>query len=149
MRSKELQEMKLCYPRLAWNDVRMNAWKVAGKSSGDVRFRQQIDTVQRIGALILHQHYSPESHDSIFASLRDGPIPRSTIEDLKAEGFSLIAKANTPWTYEEDDKLQQAVLDLQRDPTFIGTYGSVEKWIGWSILGNSRASGAVAKRMKC
>jgi hypothetical protein len=148
-RSKEIQEMNLDYARLAYNDVKLNKWWVGRCTNGDTRHYTQVEIMRRTSAIILRGHLdSPDVYTSMFACIADKKMPRATIADLHAAGFKTVAKPGSPWTREEEEKLEAGMRAATKDPDVMGDYSSIERWLAFFVLGGSRTARDVSNKMR-
>jgi hypothetical protein len=142
-RSKEIQEMYMNFAAIAFNTVKMKKWLVRGRSSGDVRFYEQIESVKRYGAmLLLHED------KCLYDFLEGQSVQCASVGDLIKSGFQCVAGPSTPWTAAEVQLLNQSLEDVKNDPTIVGNYLKLERYIAWSTLGGSRTEAAVLKKMR-
>lgn len=147
-KSLELAEMQMDYARMSYNDTRLNGWLVRGRVSGDVRHFQQIELMRRSGAMVLRGHFDNGTlHKSLFAAIEGQTVPRKTVEQLQQQGFKVIARAGAAWSQVEVHKLEDAMRAVAQDPTLMGDYANVEKWVSWVVLGGSRTANEVARKM--
>ena len=138
--------MDLQYTRFAHNAVIINKEEVRGRGSGDRKFWQQTETFKRSAAIMMRNCFHACQPD-LFARVEGKAKPRKCIEELQAMGFKTMARATTPWTQLEEEKLEQALRDLVLDRTIMHDYASVHKWISWSVLGGTRAPSDVIRKM--
>jgi hypothetical protein len=145
----EVSEMKFNYGRIGYNAGKLNKWKLRGRFSADNKCFQQLAAIRRFAAMLLNLSISDGQPDiKLFEAIEDKEIVKLCAEDLVEQGFKIIATEKTPWTDAEISKVHIALVALTDDPTLMGDYATVEKWLAWSVLGSSRSVVAVRKYLQ-
>ena len=119
---KETAEMNLDFGRIIANSSFTNRWAVKGRSSGDVRFVQQAESVSRIAAMIsiLQGHFGEADQQSVFSAIDGKRVAHMTISDLQREGIKLKAKVGPKWSRADEQAMDGAIDRLRKDPTSSG-----------------------------